>query len=287
MRLALLAALFALTACAGAPQGQGERFPTPQDYPPGVMEQVDFTAAVPEQWRLSSLRSGPREHVRWRIVVISGTPSWSRYWAPTIAALPPDWEMIVADRPGFSASEPAEAVPDIEKQAAAMAPLLDAPAGVRVLLLGQSFGAPIAAIMAAEHPDRVEALVLASSYFGIRGPTAARLFGLGRIVRPILPHDLKNAVSEVAGQERQLPRAWAALESLTIPVTFVHGAADTFVPAASAQGFAETYHAQYIPIPEGDHFLNACCVPALLEAIGQTMARAEAAPVNVRAASLP
>ncbi|MET0183281.1 MAG: alpha/beta hydrolase [Caulobacterales bacterium] len=289
MRLAPILAFFAvlaLAACAAAPS-DGERFPTPEDYGPGVMQRVDFTAGVPEGWRLSSLRSGPREHIEWRIVVISGTPSWSRYWAPTIAALPDTWEMIVIDRPGFSASEPAEAVPDIEKQAAAMAPMLDAPPGVRVALLGQSFGAPIAAIMAAEHPDKVDALILASSYFGIRGPTANRLFGAGRIVRPLLPHDLKNAVSEIAGQEPQLPRAWAALESLHVPVTFVHGDADTFVPAASAEGFAETYHAQYVPIPGGDHFLNACCVSPLLDAVRGTIDRAGPPQARVQAAALP
>jgi len=283
---AIIAALF-LAACAGGNDPGEERFPTSEDYPPGVMERVSFTAGVPEGWRLSSLQSGPRPDATWRIVVISGTPSWSEYWAPTIAALPANREMIVIDRPGFSASEPAAAVPNLQKQADAMAPILNTPDGRPVLLVGQSFGAPIAAIMAAEHPDKVRAVVLVSSYFGIRGRTARRLMLAGGIVRPLLPHDLRNSVIEMNGQSAQLPQAWAALESLRMPITFVHGDEDTFVPEAAARGFAETYHAAFVPVPGGDHFLNACCVPALLASFEAAITRAEAAGAAPRPVVAP
>lgn len=280
--LALLAAA-CVAACgaqaqpaaeAGPPQ---ERFPTPEDFPPGVMETGTFTAPAPEGWRLSYLKTGPRERLDWRIVVISGTPSWPEYWAPTIAALPADVEMVVVARPGFSTSEPREAVPDLQAQADAMAPILETPDNRPILLVGQSFGAPIAALMAAQHQDRVRGLVLVSSYFGVRGRTARRLLLAGGVLRPLLPRDLRNSIVEVRGQERQLPQSWAALEALRMPVAFVHGDEDSFVPAASAQGFAETYGAEYIPVPGGDHFLNACCVPALVEAFARTMARADGA----------
>lgn len=285
---AALAAL--LAACAAAPQDEAERFPTPEDYPPGVMERVAFTAGVPEGWQISTLRSAERPQARWRVVVVSGTPSWAAFWAPTIAALPEDMEMIVAERPGFSASQPEEAVESLDKQAAALAPLLDAPEGRRVILLGQSFGAPIAAIMAAQHPDKVDGMVLMSAFFGVRGPTANRLIAVGRVVRPILPQDMRNAIIEVTAQERQLPEAWAALQSLQIPLTFLHGGRDTFVPAAAAQGFAETYGAEYALVPEGDHFLQACCIPALIAALEGTIVRAgdrpaRAEPLSAQAAS--
>lgn len=271
----ILALATVVAACAAGPDdGGGDRFPTSRDYPPGVMERVAFTAGVPEGWRLSTLRSGPRADAAWRIVVVSGTPSWSEFWAPTIARLPENLEMIVIDRPGFSASEPAEAVPDLAKQAAAFAPLLET--DKPVLVLGQSFGAPIAALMAAEHPDRVKAVVLMSAYFGVPGPTARRLIGVGRIVRPLLPHDLRNALIEVTNQAPQLPAAWAALESLEAPVTFIHGGRDTFVSEAAARGFAETVHAEFVAAPEGDHFLQACCVEAVIGAIEGAIARAEA-----------
>ncbi len=275
--LATVAALTLLAACAAPQPPPSERFPVPRDYPPGVMEEGGFVSGAPEGWRLSYLKTGPRAHLGWRIVVVSGTPSWPAYWAPTIAALPDDVEMIVVARPGFSTSEPQEAVPSLRRQADAIAPLLDAPDGRPVLLVGQSFGAPIAAIMAGAHPGRVKGLVLVSSYFGVRGATANRLFGVGRLVRWALPRDFRNSVTEVSAQPAQLPEAWTALESLRVPITFIHGDRDTFVPIASAEQAAQRVHALFVTAPGGDHFLNACCVPALIGAFEGTMARSDAA----------
>ncbi len=256
-----------------------QRFPTSQDFPPGVMERVSFTAAGAGGWRLSSLRSGPRPEARWRIVVVSGTPSWSEYWAPTIAALPPSMEMIVVDRPGFALSEPQEAVTDLAAQAAALAPLLDAPDGRDIILLGQSYGAPIAALLAAEHPDRVRGLVLMSSYFGVEGRTARRLIAAGRVLRPILPRDLKNAVAEVIAQRDQLPSVRRRLGDVRAPITVLHGRADTFTPPEAAAELAGMLGAAYIETPEGDHFLQACCIAAVIEALETTIARASDPPV--------
>ncbi|MGE0828323.1 MAG: alpha/beta fold hydrolase, partial [Hyphomonadaceae bacterium] len=115
------------TASAGstAPDvAESERFPTSENYPPGTMERWSFDGGAPAHWRLSALRTPGREAAPWRIVVITGTPSWSEYWAPAIAKAPANREMIVADRPGFSRSEPESAVTDIAAQARALSPLL-------------------------------------------------------------------------------------------------------------------------------------------------------------------
>jgi len=277
MRLfsALLAAL-ALTACAiGTSEDENDSFPTSSAYPPGTMERVDFTAGVPEAWRISALQTPERPGADWKIVIITGTPSWSEYWAPTIAGLPDAREIIVADRPGFRTSQPEDAVRDIAKQADALAPMLEAREGQRVLLVGQSFGAPVATLMAARYPDRVDAVVLVSAYFGDRGPTARRMFGLGRFVQGVLPRDLRNSISEVSAQADQLPGVWSALRGLQQPIVFVHGDDDTFVPLEADQRIAAEYGHTLITVPGGDHFLNACCVPALLEAFEQAIAEAE------------
>ncbi len=266
-----------LGACAvnAEPSSTGDRFPTSSAYPPSAMERIDFTAGVPEGWRISALRTPERPEASWKVVVITGTPSWSEYWAPAIAALPASREMIVADRPGFRSSQPQQAVRDLAKQAEALAPMLDARPGQRVLLVGQSFGAPVATLMAQHHPDRVHAVVLMSAYFGDRGPTARRMLGAGRLFQGVLPRDLRNSVSEMTAQGDQLPAVWQALRGLEQPVVFVHGDADTFVPLAADQRVAAEYGRELIGVPDGDHFLNACCVPALLAAFEQAIAEAE------------
>jgi pimeloyl-ACP methyl ester carboxylesterase len=263
----------ALNACAG--HEAQERFPTSRDYSAEVMRRVEHKAAGPAHWRLSSLQTPERTNASWRIVVITGTPSWSEYWAPTIARTPEGREMIVVDRPGFAQSEPREAVADIATQAEALAPLLDGPSGRRIVLVGQSFGAPIATLMAAQHPDRVRALVLTSSFFGERGPTARRLFAVGRVLRPILPRDLRNSVAEVSAQAEQLLPARAALSSLDIPVVFLHGDRDTFVPIEAARRLAAEHNRTLITAAGGDHFLNACCADAVLGAIERAISEAE------------
>lgn len=275
-RLSSLICALLLSACAiGTSEDENDRFPTSAAYPAGTMERVDFTAGVPEGWRLSALRTPDRPDATWKVVIITGTPSWSEYWAPTIAGLPNTRELIVADRPGFRTSEPEDAVRDLAKQAEALSPMLEAREGQRILLVGQSFGAPVATLMAARYPDRVDAVVLVSAYFGDRGPTARRLIGAGRLFHGVLPRDLRNSISEMTAQTDQLPAVWSALRGLHQPIVFVHGDDDSFVPLEADQRIANEYGHTLITVPGGDHFLNACCVPALLAAMEQAIAEAE------------
>lgn len=277
MRIALTAiASLLLAACAiGTSEDDNDRFPTSSSYPAGTMERTEFVAGVAEGWRISALQTPERPDATWKVVIITGTPSWSEYWAPTIAGLPQTRELIVADRPGFRDSEPQDAVPDLVTQAEALAPMLEAREGQRVLLVGQSFGAPVATLMAERYADRVDAVVLMSAYFGDRGPTARRMIGAGQLFHGLLPRDLKNSISEVTAQTDQLPVVWAALRGLRQPIVFVHGDADTFVPLEADQRIAAEYGHTLVTVPAGDHFLNACCVPALLAAFEQAISEAE------------
>ncbi|WP_395644926.1 alpha/beta fold hydrolase [Terricaulis sp.] len=279
----LLSALAATAALASAacvqvhtePAAEQERFPTSSSYPPGTMERTTFTAAVAEGWRISALKTPDRPDATWKVVVLTGTPSWSEFWAPAIAQLPHTREMIVADRPGFRDSEPRRAVQDLAKQADALSPMLDTHPGERVVLVGQSFGAPLATLMAQRYHDRVAAVVLVSPYFGDRGPTARRMIGMGSVVQGLLPRDLRNSIGEIRGQSAQLPTVWTALRGLDQPLVFIHGDDDSFVPLAASQRIAAEYDHTLITVPGGDHFLNACCVPALLAAVEQAISEAE------------
>lgn len=273
-----VATALGLAACVQVrtePSTEEQRFPTSSSYPAGTMERMTFTAAVPEAWRISALRTPDRPDATWKVVVITGTPSWSEYWAPAIAAMPHTREIIVADRPGFRDSEPARAVQDLAKQAEALSPMLETHAGERVVLIGQSFGAPVATLMAQRYPDRVDALVLVSPFFGDRGPTARRMIGMGTVVQGLLPRDLRNSIGEIRGQNRQLPAVWTALRGLDQPLVFVHGDDDSFVPLAASQRIAAEFNHTLITVPGGDHFLNACCVPDLLAAVEQAISEAE------------
>ena len=258
-------------AIEAAAKGRTEHAPTAADYPDTVVRRTSFTSGGGHGWRISALETPRAEAPPWKIVVITGAPSWAEYWAETLAELPQDREMIVVDRPGYAASEPATPVTDIRVQAEALAPVLKARPGQKVLLVGQSYGAAIASIMAEQNPGKVAGLVLLSGFFGEAGPTARWLLDLGSKALGMIPRDLRHAVIEVNGQKPQLRHAKRALARLNIPIHMIHGDQDDFAPFEAAERLAgETTTRRPIRVvrTEGaNHFFNDGPAEILLAAI--------------------
>ena len=248
--------------------GRLEHRRTSADYSQEVVRRTSFVAGGGLGWRISALETPRRRPARWKIVVVTGAPSWAEYWAPVMAALPEDREMLVIDRPGYGYSQPAAPVPDIEIQARALAPALDTAPGQGVILVGQSYGAAIAALMAAANPRQVASLVLLSSYLGESGPTARWLMDAGSRLKGVIPRDLRAAVIEVAGQPAQLPLMRQALARLRVPVHVIHGELDDFAPIALAQRLAAEAPTRgpirFEPVAGANHFLNDGPVETLI-----------------------
>ena len=249
-----------LACIQAAAAGRTEHAPTSQDYPDSLVRRVYFEAGGGLGWRISALETPREKPAPWKIVVVTGAPSWSEYWAPALAALPENREMIVVDRPGFAGSEPFDCVPDIRVQAEALAPLLKAAPGQRILLVGQSYGAAIATLMAEAHPRRVAGVVLLSSFLGVAGPTARFLVDWGSHLLTLIPRDLRNAVKEVSHQAEQLGYMRTALERLSVPVHVIHGDEDDFAPIELAERLVAETHTRrpmrFERIRGVKHFLN-------------------------------
>lgn len=252
-----------------AAAGRTEHVPTANDYPDTVLRRTAFIAGGGLGWRISALETPRERPASLKIVVVPGAPSWAEYWAPVLAALPKDREMVVVDRPGFAASEPATCVPDIRLQAAALSPLLEPAPGQKILLVGQSYGAAIATVMAARsNPKALAGLVLLSSYLGEPGPTARFLVGLGARALTLIPRDLRNAILEVSGQSAQLVHMRQALKRLKVPVHVIHGDADDFAPIELAEKLAKETRShlpiRFVRVPGANHFLNDGPVEVLM-----------------------
>lgn len=247
-------------AIEAAAKGRTEHAPTSADYPDTVVRRTSFRAGGGHGWRISALETPRAKPAPWKIVVITGAPSWAEYWAETLAELPQDREMIVVDRPGYAASEPLHPVTDIRVQAEALAPVLKAAPGQKVLLVGQSYGAAIASIMTDQNPGKVAGLVLLSGFFGEAGPTARWLLDLGAKALKMIPRDLRHAVVEVTGQKPQLRHAKRALSRVNVPIHMIHGDQDDFAPLEIAEKLAEetvTRRPIRVVRTEGaNHFLN-------------------------------
>jgi len=240
--------------------GRTEHANTLDSYSDDIIRRVKFTSGGSHGWKITALETPREKATAWKIIVITGAPSWAEYWGPVMAALPADRQMVVVDRPGFAASEPDVCITDITIQARALEPILDAAPGQKIMLVGQSYGAAIAALMAANNPSKVQSLVMLSSFLGETGQTARWLVEMGQKLLTVLPRDLRHAILEVTGQADQLHHLREALPRLRIPVHVIHGDKDDFAPIETAEKLAkevQTLHPiRFESVPGANHFLN-------------------------------
>ena len=91
------------------------------------------------------------------VLFLHGQPGNARDWRPLIAALDGRSRVIAPDRPGWDGSSPPTG---LEGNAGAAAAALDRAGVQQATVVGHSFGAAVAAWLAATRPGRVSALVL-------------------------------------------------------------------------------------------------------------------------------
>ncbi|MEU7848406.1 alpha/beta fold hydrolase [Micromonospora parva] len=199
------------------------------------------------EWRLVD---GLRTHTRRSadpvngappVVLVHGLAVSHRYLTPLAVALSDTHQVYVPDLPGFGLSEHPRGAYDVRRHAEHLAAWLAAYQLPPVCLLGHSFGAEVAAAVAATHPDAVRALVLAGT---TSDPAArSRRAQVGRwlvdtlreapLQAPILVRDVWNA------------RPWRVLATLShsvrnaieadlvrvgVPTVVVTGDRDPVVP---------------------------------------------------------
>ena len=182
--------------------------------------------------RLSYIAAGtPGEP---RLLLVHGTPGSAVGWGAYLRSPPAGFEVVALDRPGFGASGPASALTSLAAQAEAVAALLPG-AGRGAVLLGHSLGGPVVARAAAEHPDRVCALILLAAALD---PALERIHPLQRLgdwspVRALLPRAIRNANAELLSLQDELVGLEPWLAGIRCPVFIVHGTEDDLVPPAN------------------------------------------------------
>lgn len=191
-------------------------------------------AQRPTQAVLSYLRAGPTAGAR--LILVHGTPGAASGWIDYLLDPPPGMEVLALDRPGFGHSGPPGGMPGLADQAAAVLALMPAD-GRPVVLLGHSLGASVVARVAADHPQRVAALVLVA---GSLDPALESIHPLQRLgawapLRSLLPRSIRNANRELMALKPQLEALGALLPRIQARVIIVHGTRDDLVPVANVR----------------------------------------------------
>jgi pimeloyl-ACP methyl ester carboxylesterase len=196
-----------------------------------------------------------------KVVFIHGSPGNAQEWGPLLSRAPHDQYRVAIDRLGFGESVVAEPVLTLAGHAGALAPLLDTGDGRKAILVGYSYGGPVALRAALDMPEHVAGIVLVGSaadpdfedIHPLQELAALELFA------QILPTELANANAELVVLKPELEAMREELGRLNVPVTIIHGLNDSLVPPENIL-FLHVNLPRHIPVRTmlvegGDHFL--------------------------------
>ena len=145
--------------------------------------------------------------------------------------------LVALDRPGFGKSGWGRLERSLSKQAAAVAAVISAvsPSG-RAVVVGYSYGGPVAARLAMDFPDRVRSLILVA-------PALDPDLETWRWIRPVLsafpvrallPTAFNVSNQEIGALRDELKQMLPRWSSVRVPVQVIQGERDKHVPPGNA-----------------------------------------------------
>ncbi len=190
--------------------------------PPGPGERDTIVSGV--RWRSREAEGRGRETVVYLHGVLASSASWKHVLASAAAGRP----AIAVDFPGFGCSDrPWPFDYTVSGEAAALLAYLDARRIERVVLVGNSLGGSVAMVVAADHPERVTALVLVAPASPetpipwpmrmLRAPVLGEV-AMALVNRPFVAYNLRHRLYARAERvtDAEIDDAWFPL---TIPGT--------------------------------------------------------------------
>ncbi|MEO0651372.1 MAG: alpha/beta hydrolase [Planctomycetota bacterium] len=272
-RRAAVATILILLALLGiACQALGPDVDFPEDVDPEGTERIEWSAP---SGTVSGLVGGERGARR--VVLIHGTPGFAASWSEYLVGGPEGLEVVALDRPGFGRSAPEGPVPELELQAAAVEPLLEARNGQLPLVVGHSLGGPIALRVAADYPERVGGLVILA---GNVDPELEDWRWYNRAAAWLywaLPRSWENSNRELKPHRAELEALTRLLPRVTCPVAIVHGTEDSLVPYANAEYLADRLpnaaEVELVTRQGGDHLFIFRDTRVLWEQVERLLAR--------------
>jgi len=174
------------------------------------------------------------------ILFIHGAPSSLSYWRGYLSdsALLNRATIYAVDRPGYGYSGLAHPLPDIAAQASIIRPILDSlhQAHHPIIVVGVSYGAPIACRLAMDYPGLVDGLVLTAPALG---PGRERVFWFtymieNPLIHWIIPRMFQSANQEKIHHKEELTKMLPLWSHIHVPVAYLQGANDELVYTSNA-----------------------------------------------------
>ena len=173
------------------------------------------------------------------------------------------FRILAVDRPGYGYSGFGNPEPSIQKQSEMIRALLDSMNRAKhpIIVVGGSFGAPIACRLAMDHPELVDGLVLTGPAIG---PGREQVFWFAPIIenpaiRWFIPRMFRSANTEKLHHKEELEKMLPYWKNIRVPVMYMQGEKDKLIDTSNAS-FArqQLVNAPYLSIyffPNRGHYL--------------------------------
>ena len=196
------------------------------------------------------------------VVFIHGAPGSSTDYINYFkdSAFHSRYNLVSMDRLGYGYSEFGHAETSMEQQAASIQTLIEKHCkNQRIILVGHSYGGPIAVRMAMDYPDRYKAILLLAPALDPNNEKVIKIAHLGtyKLTSMLTPPAIRTAAFEKTTHVEELEKMLPLYPKIKIPVHHLHGTKDSLVPFANLQfslnHFGSNFKAR--ALQEVDHFL--------------------------------
>ena len=171
------------------------------------------------------------------------------------------FNLLSVDRLGYGYSEFGRSETSIEVQGKAIHSILNKKViSERTILVGHSYGGPIAVRMAVDAPSKYLALILLAPALDPQNEKEIKIAQLAMVqpTRWLTPKALKVAADEKTSHVSELNKMLNSYDRIRIPVCHIHGDKDSLVPFANlafSQNHIDSTLLESVPLKNVDHFL--------------------------------
>ncbi len=169
--------------------------------------------------------------------------------------------LIAVDRPGYGGSKFGHAVTSIKKQGEAIQSIINkVNTGSATILVGHSYGGPIAIQMAIDNPDAYSKIILLAPALDPDHEKEIKVAQLAMIqpLRWLTPPALRVAADEKITHVEELRKMVPHYHRINTPVCHIHGDKDSLVPYENLSFSRININSnvlETITLPNVDHFL--------------------------------